>query len=220
MNLNALGRRDGAEEFLTLLQNPFKSAVSFQTNAVWASLATSAGLSVLLAVLFSLFRPRHTVVYAPKVKHADRKHTPPPVGKGFFAWIKPVLRTREPDLVDCIGLDAIIFLRFTKMCRNIFIFISIIGCGVMIPLNISQSVNTNNVNTFATMTPLYVNSKAIWSQVLCAWGFDIIVAFFLWRNYKAVLALRRRYFESSDYQRSLHARTLMVFSTTFHFAES
>ncbi|KAI9374680.1 hypothetical protein BJX61DRAFT_540587 [Aspergillus egyptiacus] len=208
MHRSALWRRGGAEEFLKLIQDPFKSA--FQTNAVWASLGTSAAFAIVLALLFSLFRPRHTVVYAPKVKHADRKHTPPPVGKGFFAWIKPIIRTNESDLVDCIGLDATVFIRFTKMCRNIFILLSIIGCGVMIPLNISQSRNTNDANTFATMTPLYVETDMIWSQVACAWCFDIIIAYFLWRNYKAVLALRRRYFESSDYQRSLHARTLMI----------
>ncbi|KAL4810295.1 hypothetical protein BDV18DRAFT_130704 [Aspergillus unguis] len=204
----ALWRRDGAEEFLKLIQDPFKSA--FQSNAVWASLATSAGFSILLALLFSLFRPRHTVVYAPKVKHADRKHAPPPVGKGFFSWIKPVIRTKEPELVECIGLDATIFVRFTKMCRNIFIFLSIIGCGVMIPVNLVQSNSPKDTNAFATMTPLYITTNAVWSQVICAWAFDIIVAYFLWRNYRAVLKLRRRYFESSDYQRSLHARTLMI----------
>ncbi|KAE8152700.1 hypothetical protein BDV25DRAFT_137642 [Aspergillus avenaceus] len=210
MDLSALQRRDSAEEFLRLIQNPFQSA--FQINAVWASLATSAGSSLLLALLFSLFRPRHSVVYAPKVKHADRKHTPPPVGKGLFAWIKPVLRTKESELVDCIGLDATVFLRFTKMCRNIFIFLSIIGCGVMIPLNLTQSNkdSKSTLSAFVTMTPLYVSVEAIWGQVICAWAFDFIVAFFLWRNYKGILALRRKYFESSDYQRSLHARTLMV----------
>lgn len=179
---------------------------------MWASLGASAGISILLALLFSLFRPRHTLVYAPKVKHADRRHTPPPVGKDFFAWMRPVLRTREPELVECIGLDATVFLRFTKMCRNIFIILSIIGCGVMIPVNLTQSNGSgiSSLSAFATMTPLYVTTEAIWSQVICAWAFDIILAYFLWRNYKAVTALRRKYFESSDYQRSLHARTLMV----------
>ncbi|KAL3464418.1 hypothetical protein BJX64DRAFT_254961 [Aspergillus heterothallicus] len=208
MDHSALSRRDGAEEFLKLIQDPFKSA--FQTNAVWASLGTSFGVAIVLAFLFSLVRPRHTLVYAPKVKHADRKHAPPPVGKGFFSWLKPLVRTKEPELVDCIGLDATVFIRFTKMCRNIFIFLSIIGCGVMIPLNLTQSQNTNDAGAFAKMTPLYVRSNAIWSQVVCAWCFDIIIAYFLWRNYKGVLVLRRRYFESSDYQRSLHARTLMI----------
>jgi hypothetical protein len=189
------------------------NVAQFQVNAVWASLGTSLGITLLLTLIFSLVRPRHSLVYAPKVKHADYKHSPPPVGKGVFSWIKPIWRTRESELVDCIGLDATIFLRFTKMCRNVFVILSVIGCLVMIPVNVSQSDHsdfTSSLSTFATMTPLYVKTEAIWSQVVCAWIFDIIIVFFLWTNYKAVLALRRSFFESSDYQRSLHARTLMV----------
>ena len=177
-------------------------------------MATSIAVAVVLALLFSLFRPRHSIVYAPKVKHADYKHTPPPVGKGFFSWFGPVLRTKEPQLVECIGLDATIFLRFTKMCRNIFIFMSIVGCSIMIPVNLTQSdgAQKQGFSAFSIMTPLYVSTTAVWSQVACAWAFDIIIAFFLWRNYRAIVRLRRNYFESADYQRSLHARTLMVLS--------
>lgn len=221
------------DEFLKLIQNPFQSAVrallapslspslqllpannhrQFQINAVSASLATSFIIAGVLALLFSLFRPRHSVVYAPKVKHADQKHTPPPVGRGFFAWCKPVLYTKEPQLVGCIGLDATIFLRFTKMCRNIFLCMSIIGCSIMIPVNMTQSdgAKKEGFSAFAVMTPLYVSTPAVWSQVGCAWAFDIVIAFFLWKNYRAIVGLRRQYFMSSDYQRSLHARTLMI----------
>lgn len=138
------------------------------------------------------------------------------MGKGVLSWLKPVLKTKEPDLVDRIGLDATVFLRFTKMLRNIFLFLSIIGCTVMIPVNLTESSKegTSNYSKFTLMTPLYVSSMAIWSQVVMAWAFDAIVAYFLWRNYVGVRALRRRYFESSEYQHSLHARTLIVCTTS------
>ncbi|CAI7617910.1 unnamed protein product [Penicillium discolor] len=211
-HLSLHARADGKDTFLELIANPFRSA--FTVTAIWASLGTSIGVTVLLALLFSLVRPRHSLVYAPKVKHADLKHTPPPVGKGFFAWVKPVINTREPQLIETVGLDAAIFLRFTKMCRNIFIFLSIIGCLVMIPVNVTQSKGATDSSAsaaFNMMTPLNItNPMAIWSQVVCAWAFDLIVVFFLWRNYRAVRNLRRQYFQSSEYQRSLHARTLMV----------
>lgn len=85
----------------------------------------------------------------------------------------------------------------------------------MIPVNLTQaslsSSDTSSASTFIDMTPLNVlNPTAMWSQVICAWIFDIIIAYFLWRNYRAVRAMRRQYFQSSDYQRSLHARTLMI----------
>ncbi|KGO72931.1 protein of unknown function DUF221 [Penicillium italicum] len=210
LSLNA--RSGGTDTFLQLIANPFRSA--FTVTAIWASLGTSIGVTVLLTLLFSLIRPRHSLVYAPKVKHADLKHAPPLVGKGFFAWVKPVINTREPQLVETVGLDAAIFLRFTKMCRNIFIFLSIIGCLVMIPVNITQSKGSTDTSTssaFNMMTPLNItNPTAIWSQVVCAWAFDLIVVFFLWRNYRAVRNLRRLYFQSSEYQHSMHARTLMI----------
>ncbi|EEH44377.1 uncharacterized protein PADG_00666 [Paracoccidioides brasiliensis Pb18] len=209
-----LARQNGgtspADQFLSLIQNPFSSA--FQLNAFWASFGTSIGLTLLLAAIFSLFRPRNSLVYAPKLKHADRKHAPPPLGKGLLAWLTPVLKTTESQLVDCIGLDATVFLRFTRMCRNMFLVTSIIGCFIMIPVNVSQS-NTSRVpgiNTFVTMTPQFISTRAIWSHVVCAWIFDIIVAYFLWRNYRAISGLRRHYFQSSEYQKSLHARTILV----------
>ncbi|KAJ5386003.1 hypothetical protein N7509_008544 [Penicillium cosmopolitanum] len=201
----------GTDEFVHLISDPFHN--SFNVTAVWASLGTSIGISLLLAFLFSLFRPRHSLVYAPKVKHADSKHAPPPVGKGFFSWIKPVIRTREPQLIDTVGLDAALFLRFTKMCRNILICMSIVGCAVMIPVNLTQATDfgDDTKSILSDMTPIHVlEPTAMWSQVICAWVFDIIIAFFLWRNYRAVRAMRRQYFQSSDYQRSLHARTLMI----------
>ncbi|KAL1987919.1 hypothetical protein VTN96DRAFT_1903 [Rasamsonia emersonii] len=198
------------DQFLRLIQNPFKT--EFQVNAFWASLATSIGLSLFLTLLFSIFRPHHTVVYAPKLKHADQKHAPPPVGRGIFSWIKPVVNTQEEDLVDRIGLDATLFLRFARMLRNMFLALSLIGCAVLIPINISQSSGAvaQGFSAFSTMTPLYVTTEAIWSQVICAWAFDAIVIFFLWQNYRALLRLRRRYFQTPEYQMSLHARTLMV----------
>ncbi|PGH27431.1 hypothetical protein AJ80_00909 [Polytolypa hystricis UAMH7299] len=202
---------DSLDDFLNLIQNPFKSA--FRVDAIWASLGTSLGITIALALVFSLFRPRNSVVYAPKVKHADRKHAPPPVGKGMFAWIMPIVKTKENELIDRIGLDATIFLRFTRMCRNIFLTLSFFGCVIMIPLNIVESKkdpNSKGSSYFETMTPLFVWDKALWAPVVLSYLFNIIVCFFLWINYRKVQAMRRQYFQTPEYQQSLHARTLLI----------
>lgn len=186
--------------------------MQFQANAFWASLGTSIGVTILIAILFSLLRPHHSVVYAPKLRHADDKHAPPPLGRGIFAWFTPVIKSQETQLVDKIGLDATIFLRFTRMCRNLFLVMSVIGCGVIIPTNIADSDHniSHGLSAFQVMTPMYMFGQALWSHVVCAWLFDIIIVHFLWRNYRAVTRLRRQYFESPEYQMSLHSRTLMV----------
>ena len=134
------------------------------------------------------------------------------MGKGLFSWIHPVLKTKEDVLVDKLGLDAALFLRFTRMLRNMFLALSVLGCLVMIPANVADRDKsiTGGVSILQMMTPLYVFGNGLWAQVVCAWLIDIIVAYFLWYNYRRVRQLRRAYFQSPEYQMSLHARTLMV----------
>lgn len=170
---------------------------------------------ILITLAFSLLRPHHSVVYAPKLKYADDKHAPPHIGKGLFAWFMPVAKIHESELVDKVGLDATVFLRFTKMCRNMFVIISIVAVGILLPTNVitgsrSKTAKAYKSTGFWTVsTPQYTQGSALWVHVVCAWAINIIMGFFLWRNYVAVTRLRRQYFESSDYLMSLHSRTLM-----------
>ena len=148
-----------ANEFLQLISDPFSTQVrsntfeyqshfadvlQIQSDAVLASVATSFVITIVIALIFCLLRPWNTVVYAPRLRHADEKHAPPPVGKGLFAWVTPVIKTKEQAVIEKVGLDAAIFLRFIKMCRNIFLVLSIIGCAILIPVN----VVTGNLQTF------------------------------------------------------------------------
>ncbi|KFY55627.1 hypothetical protein V496_06936 [Pseudogymnoascus sp. VKM F-4515 (FW-2607)] len=200
-----LRRSEGSDELLELLKKPFSS--NFQQNSIWASFGTSVGFSVLIAVAFSLLRPYNSVVYAPKLKHADEAHAPPPMGKGILAWFGPVIKTKEQDLIRNMGLDAAVFLRFTRMCRNIFLSISVIGCAILIPINLRKGTGTTFVEK---LTPLSTSGSPTWAQVVCAYLFNIVVAGFLWFNYRKIVQLRRQYYDSPEYLASLHARTLMI----------
>ncbi|KAK7540392.1 hypothetical protein IWX49DRAFT_555212 [Phyllosticta citricarpa] len=200
-----------ADKFLDLIQSPFNTELD--EKAFWSSLGYSLGAAAIFAFLFCLLRPYNNTVYAPRLKHADEKHAPPPVKKGVFDWVQPVLKTKEQLLVEKVGLDAAVFLRFTKMCRNIFIILSLLGCGVYIPINLVQNAQnhaTSDNSLFMKLTPLGVWGASCWAHVLLSYIFNGIIFFFLWRNYRAVAKLRREYFESNDYQKSLHSRTLMV----------
>ena len=171
---------------------------------------------LVICLLFSLIRPHHTVVYAPKSKHADRMHAPPPIGKGLFAWFSPIVKTKEDVLVDKVGLDAAVFLRFTRMCRNMFLALSIAGCGILIPVHVTKSTKFDITGVaaveeaFSNMTPQNVSGEPMWSHVVVSYIFDIIICYFLWTNYRAVARLRKNYFLSRGYQESLHSRSIWI----------
>ncbi|KAI0125510.1 hypothetical protein BJ170DRAFT_583138 [Xylariales sp. AK1849] len=200
---------DGGQELLDLLTDPFKQTLN--DGAIWSALGTSIGITAGIAILFSFMRPYNSVVYAPKLKHADEKHAPPPIGKGIFAWVGPLWKTNEKELVNHAGMDAAIFLRFMRMCRNIFLILAALGCGILIPINWTKNTNTDDKQTWLMrLTPLTVWDQSNWGLVVVAYLFNITICGFLWWNYRKVLELRRMYFESEEYQHSLHARTLML----------
>ncbi|KAL8825007.1 MAG: hypothetical protein Q9170_007968, partial [Blastenia crenularia] len=208
----------GADQLLCRIQDPYSG--TFHANAFWASLGTSIAFMIFITLIFSLMRPRNTIVYAPKVKYADEKHAPPKIGKGLFDWIGPVTRSKEGMIIEKTGLDAAIFLRFTKMLRNMFLALSIVGIAILIPTNVIGSdkefiktISAGGQSFFVTMTPQYISAQrkgSLWVHVVSVWVIDIIVAFLLWRNYVAIVRLRRQYFDSPEYLMSLHSRTLMV----------
>ncbi|KAG0640851.1 hypothetical protein HOY80DRAFT_1040774 [Tuber brumale] len=206
---------DTLKKFLDLVQSPFRQ--SFTTEAFFASLGTSLGISAAILLGWCLIRPYNTVVYAPKLRHADDKRAPPQISKGWFSWFRPLIKCHESDLVDKIGLDAIVFLRFLRMCRTIFFFLGLIGCLVMIPVNVSCNLKNSwsgpyasSTRWFILMSPYYAWGTCMWAHVCVAWLFDFIIMYFLWRNYKAILKLRQNYFESDEYQASTHSKTLMI----------
>ena len=200
------------DKFLDLMKEPFRAQLA--TTAIKSALITSLGTTGVIFILFCVLRPWNTIVYAPKTRHADDKHAPPPVGKGLLAWWKPVTATKETVLMEMIGMDAAIFLRFTRMCRNIFVVLAGLALAIVVPVSViinKEFYKQWGVNdAIFLMTPQGLFGKPFWAFVAVAYIFDIVICSFLWWNYRAVNRLRRRYMDSSDYQTSLHSRTLMV----------
>lgn len=191
------------------------SFLQLASASVYSALGTSLGFTAIVALLFSFLRPYNQAVYAPKLKHADEKHAPPPLGKKPWSWVLPLMSTHEEKLMLQIGMDATIFLRVMRMCRNIFVILAVVGVSVLVPVHYKMSTPVTNTVQDSTswilqITPLNVWGRPLWAQVVIAWIFDIVVCFFLWWNYRRITQLRRKYFESEDYQNSLHSRTLMV----------
>lgn len=200
------------KEFLHLVQSPFNQR--FTSDAFLASLGSSLGISLIVLLSWCLIRPYHSAVYAPKLQNVDQKHAPPAIEKGYFAWFKPLIKCQESDLIDKLGLDAIVFLRFLRMCRTIFFCLGVLGCLVLIPVNVTCSLKATSEPVTSSqwlslMTPNF-SGPCMWAHVVIAWVFDAIIMYILYSNYVAITILRKNYFESPEYQASLHARTLMV----------
>ncbi|KZM19634.1 uncharacterized protein EKO05_0004232 [Ascochyta rabiei] len=205
-------QESSADQFLDLIADPFQATV--QQNSIYAAIVYSFVVAGLLFLVFCFLRPRNNRVYAPRAKHADERHRPLPLDKGPFGWIRAVKDVKEQDLVDKVGLDAVLFMRFLRMVRNIFVVLSVIGCGILIPVNVvggSPSYKQwSNIPTLMKFTPQYIYGTKFWAFVFVAYLFQGTICGFIWWNYRAVFRLRRAYFDSAEYKASLHSRTLLL----------
>jgi len=92
------------------------------------------------------------------------------------------------------------------------------GGFILIAVNVTANVkylravnrDPKSADAFGLMSPSNVWGENLYAHLFMSYVFDIIICYFLWRNYGAVVKLKKRDFESSEYQDSLHSRTLMV----------
>ncbi|KZT69635.1 DUF221-domain-containing protein [Daedalea quercina L-15889] len=181
--------------------------------AVGSQVALMSVVSLATIIIFNVLRPRNKIVYEPKVKYHVGDKQPPRISDSMFGWLPPVLHTKEPVLVEKIGLDAAIFLRFLRMLRWMFTTIVFICGAVLIPVDIAyniQNVPSKSRDVLSILTIRDVSGWRLWIHVAVMYTITGVVLAFVWFHWREVVRLRREWFRSPEYMRSFYARTLMV----------
>ncbi|GAA6054809.1 hypothetical protein JCM3770_007445 [Rhodotorula araucariae] len=204
---------DAAEAAQELIEAYDKKLTKVAPGAVGIQLALMAGVGLAALCAFSILRPKNSIVYQPKVKYAADEKRPPKIGKGLLDWIAPVVRTNEQEMLATIGLDSVTYLRFLRMCRNMFLCIATLTCAILIPINVYYNlkyVNRGDRNYLLMLTMSQVRGNWLWAHVAVTYVITGITLFFVWRYYAAVVRLRWQWFRSPAYQDMLYARSLMI----------
>ncbi|KAI0343669.1 DUF221-domain-containing protein [Trametopsis cervina] len=181
--------------------------------AVGSQVALMTIVSAITILFFNILRPRNKIVYEPKVKYHEGDKQPPRISDSLLGWISPLLHTKEPVLVDKIGLDAAVFLRFLRMMRWLFTSIACLTCVALIPINVVDSIKNVKVDkrdALSVMTIRDVHGDILFVHVAVTYLICFTVMGFVWFNWRAVLRLRSEWFRSPEYVNSYYARTLMI----------
>lgn len=139
----------------------------------------------------------------------------PKLAEGYFAWMSPVWNCPDTELVEKIGLDAVVFIRFIRMCRQIFIALAVLGCGTLIPINIIGTIRSQDgvvpEDKIGLLTISGIkNFDWLWAHVGAIWAFSTVFGLAILHGYRSFLRFRIQYFESDAYQESMASRTLML----------
>ncbi|KAF9288616.1 hypothetical protein BGZ88_008105 [Linnemannia elongata] len=187
------------------------------------AISTLIGLSSFLG--FCFLRTRWTVIFAPRTKL--RRHTPPPLSSTFFGWIPQLLRIPESEVLDCVGLDAAMMLRFFTMSLKLFTICLVPGLLIVWPIN-SYSTNDGRLPTDpddgtgndddpslpGSLPRPGTSLIYLFTQFTFTWIFSLLTLYLIWHTYEGYIAVRRRYLLKRH--RAIVNRTVMVVGLPAH----
>ncbi|KAG0218308.1 hypothetical protein BGX33_007813 [Mortierella sp. NVP41] len=201
---------------MSSISQPNSAIDKLQPTALAVNLGTNIALSLLTLGAFCWLRPKNGVIYARKYKSSPEDKRAPKLEEGYFSWMGPVWSCPDEVLVEKIGLDAVVFIRFVRMCRQVFIAMAILGCGVLIPVNVigtlrSQKDGTVPDDKIALLSISGLeNLDWLWAHVGAMWAFSLILIFAMFHGYRSFLKFRIQYFESDAFQENMASRTVML----------
>ncbi|KAJ1728209.1 hypothetical protein LPJ61_004157, partial [Coemansia biformis] len=92
---------------------------------------------LLFVLLFSALRLRWPFIFSPRTRLTIT--APPYLSRRFFGWILATMRTPEAYILNTLGLDTVIFLRFYKMCMRLLLDVAFFSILIIWPINIYWS---------------------------------------------------------------------------------
>ncbi|KAJ3320157.1 Nuclear cap-binding protein subunit 1 [Boothiomyces sp. JEL0866] len=162
-------------------------------------------------------------IYAPR-KMLSRGR-PPSLSHGILSWIATVYSTPETFVINTVGLDGVIFLRFLKMGYQLFFILTIFGASIIAPINFySNPPDLHNITGYykleAILIPTFsienVPQRSVFLKLLlgCTWVISFVAFGFLIFFYRGYLTLKLQYDEYALKRTKLskiEMRSVMVF---------
>lgn len=160
------------------------------TNKFVSSIVLNLSVAVVALGLFSFLRPRLKRIYSPRQLLLDVMF---PLGKlphSFFAWIIPAFMANDDDVFYYAGIDALVYMRFLRLCVKVSLVMMPYGIAVLLPLNYFGKGNLHGLDRIA-MSNIQSQSSKFWAHVVAAWFYTVIICYLLYEEWKIYIMYRQ-----------------------------
>eukprot|EP00571_Detonula_confervacea_P006281 CAMPEP_0172319724 /NCGR_PEP_ID=MMETSP1058-20130122/38513_1 /TAXON_ID=83371 /ORGANISM="Detonula confervacea, Strain CCMP 353" /LENGTH=1134 /DNA_ID=CAMNT_0013034843 /DNA_START=202 /DNA_END=3606 /DNA_ORIENTATION=+ len=185
-------------------------------------------MSCILLVFLSCFyhNQKTSPLFVSPRRHRLPKLVPPPLPvDGAFSWVKICLFISDEEIINRVGFDSLIFLRFHRLALRCILKMSVFSFLVLLPLNFTGGgrAAANDLKGYVdsllftdflrfTMANVSSGSNRLWVHCFAAYLLTIIVVRELLIEYNAYSSIRHRYLLSKE----PHLRTVLVSNIPRH----
>ncbi|EWM27857.1 early-responsive to dehydration 4 [Nannochloropsis gaditana] len=116
-----------------------------------------------------------------------------------FVWLVTLWRTSEKDIIECVGSDAYMFLRFLRLGCWISLVATVLGLCILLPVNV---VGGNHLAQLERLSLSNVadQSSLLWVPLIIAYLLGGLALYVLHREYIVYVELRQRYLRAPTAQ--------------------
>ncbi|CAN6558532.1 unnamed protein product [Malus baccata var. baccata] len=120
----------------------------------------------------------------------------------FLNWMPAALRMPEPELIDHAGLDSAAYIRIYVLGLKIFVPITALALGVLVPVNyMSNTLERSREVVFSDIDKLSISnipsgSPKFFAHLVMSYVFTFWTCFVLYHEYKTVAAKRLQFLAS------------------------
>ncbi|KAJ3150986.1 hypothetical protein HDU86_006242 [Geranomyces michiganensis] len=184
-------------------------------SGAWLWFTIAAAVTVLSLALYEAIRRRPGLKRVLYTRTETNRRESPPVPEELFGWIKPVWNLPESYIAENVGLDAVMFLRFLKMCASLFAILTLFLIPILIPVNYYASNDhgqsfadaaergnsTGGIKflreslksySFSNIPP---GSSFLWAHIVCAYAVSGLTYFCLFTSYRDYAHLATEYLQ-------------------------
>ncbi|KAJ2162875.1 phosphate metabolism protein 7 [Coemansia sp. RSA 552] len=138
-----------------------ESSVSTFTSSLVFNLLVGTGIVIAFCVL----RPRFKRVYAPRTYAVDKEKRSPSIGSRLLAWVPAAMRVPDERIIERVGLDTYMFLRYMRSMFIIFLVLSFLSLVTILPVNLT---GTGGATEMSKLTIANVSSEStkLWVHIV------------------------------------------------------
>ena len=162
------------------------TAFGVNSDVVCYTLYLNSGIFIILLTIYCVchYKTIADRIYCPRKYLQGPDHIPfESKDRYLFSWVNDCFSVSTETIKRKIGLDALLFLRFERLCATSFCLSAIYGLAVLLPVNYT-SHNDGVRDAFAKMSISNIPDKEgkLWWHVLGAYLFTSLACVLIWRQ--------------------------------------
>ncbi|KAF9976959.1 hypothetical protein BGZ73_007363 [Actinomortierella ambigua] len=178
--------------------------------AFTSALTFNALVAVGIFVAFSIVRNWNRKIYQPRTYLVRKDVRSPELPKGIFSWITASFKVHDKELLDRVGLDAYMFLRFQRMSATLFIVFTLVAIPILLPINMVNTGQEEGLKRMTSGNVLPKDSWRLWFHLIISVLFNVAAIGKLWMEMQEYTRRRHAFMMSQKHAKTPQATTILV----------